>query len=263
MAKKTKFIRRQRKLKALDFFLMMTFGTLGITNRSLAAMITSCSISMCRESLHERFTAEAVVFMEESLKYVFKQQIRFHEVIETKLLDHFQNVYLVDSSSWDVDPNMKEVFPGCGGSASQANCKVQIGYEYKQGHISLYELTKGTCPDSKYTTNLPKHLKKNDLILFDLGYFCMKTFNQIIQRKAYFLSRFIYNTALYDPVTLERIDLIDSLRKSGNIFETNLLMGGNKKSRISCRLIAIRVSEEVANKRRRDLKKRGKRGGYK
>ncbi|MCD4653753.1 transposase, partial [bacterium] len=51
--------------------------------------------------------------------------------------------------------------------------------------------------------------------------------------------------------------------KSGHIFETNLLMGGKKKSRISCRLIAIRVSEEIANKRRHDLKIRGKKKGYK
>ena len=44
-------------------------------------------------------------------------------------------------------------------------------------------------PDSKYTRQIPEKIKKNDLLLTDLGYFCLKTFQLISQKGAFYISR--------------------------------------------------------------------------
>jgi hypothetical protein len=122
---------------------------------------------------------------------------------------------------------------------SAANCKIQVIYEYKQGELSFFDLTEGTHPDSRYTANLPNHVKVGDLWMSDLGYFCLKTFSKISENGAYFLSRFLVGTALLDPANGKRIHIEKILRNlTGNAYELNVLMGAHRKTRIACRLIS-------------------------
>jgi hypothetical protein len=105
-------------------------------------------------------------------------------------------------------------------------------------------------------------LQKGDLLLIDQGYFKLSTFADIIAKKAFFLTRFLVRTVLQDAITHAPIDLAKYVnRVLGNTFEMNVLMGSEKLSQVACRLIGLRVSEQVANERRRRLKKEAKKKG--
>lgn len=261
MAKKTRFIKRQHILTALDFLLLMTVGQLGMKHPSLAAMVDAIESKISRESLHERFTESAALFIEACTKFVLRNKFQIPPLY-TKLLKKFNHVFILDSSSWDIHSKLSNVLPGSGGSASDANCKVQTFYEYKQGELSFVEIMPGNTPDSKYTRQIPEKIKKNDLLLTDLGYFCLKTFQLIIQKGAFFISRYKTGTSLWNTETSESIELAKILmRVKGNAYQMEVNMGTDKKTRICCRLICFRVKEEVANQRRMRLKREAKKKG--
>ena len=240
----------------------MTIGQLGMKHPSLVGMVTAIEARISRVALHYRFSKSAADFLFKCLQFVLKQKFSHSGVIDTKLLRPFRRILLVDSSSWDISEKLRNVLPGSGGAASAANCKLQTVYDYKSGELEFLDVTAGTVPDNRYTEHLPSMLQKGDLLLVDLGYFKLKTLSEIIAKCAFFLTRFLVRTLLKDAHTKAPIDLAKHLsRLQGNACEMDVLMGANKRYPVSCRLIALRVSEEVANKRRRRLKKEAKKKG--
>jgi hypothetical protein len=242
----------------------MTVGHAGMKHPSLAGMVSAISAPMTREALHARFTPQAEAFLETCLLYALSG-VKETQPIKTALLDPFKRVLIFDSSSWDVDPHLANVLPGSGGGASAANCKLQAGYEYKHGELGFFKIDPGTRPDNAYTTQLPSFLQAGDLALFDQGYFKLETLSQIAQKEAFFLTRFLVKTTVCNAETSEAdpIDLEGALyRLPGDSCEFQVIMGGqNKRPKVRCRLICLRVSEQVASERRRKLLKEAHKKG--
>lgn len=255
-AKQSGFIQRKRQLSGFTFLVMMTGGLTGMKHPSLAGLVDAVKARMSRESLHLRFTFAAVVFMRKCVIAVLTQKIKSICSINASLLKHFSKIHIVDSSSWDIDPALKNIFPGSGGAASAANCKVQLCYEYLRGALSFFDVVPGKKSDSGYSSQLPELVGTNELLITDLGYFCLKTFYRIGQCGGFFLSRFLVGTSLFDPVTLAPINLSVLLKRAAtDACELSVIMGADVKRKIACRLICLRVSEEVANRRRQRLLK--------
>ena len=240
----------------------MTIGQLGMKHASLAGMVAAIEARITREALHYRFSKAAAAFLFKCLQFVLKQKFSHSDAIDTKLLRHFRRILIVDSSSWDVSSKLRGILPGSGGKASAANCKLQTMYDYKSGELEFLDMTAGTIPDNRYTDNLPDMLQKGDLLLVDLGYFKFKTLAGIAAKDAFFLTRFLTRTVPKDPVTQSPIDLAKRLGSfQGNACEIDILMGDKKRHPVFCRLIALRVSDEIANKRRRSLKREARKKG--
>jgi hypothetical protein len=242
---------------------MTTAGLVGMKHPSLAAMVDAVKTKISREGLHLRFTTAAVAFMIKCVTFVLHQKVNALCVIDANLLRHFKKVHIVDSSGWDIDPALKGIFPGSGGGASTANCKIQLCYEYLHGVISFFEIMAGTKSDNGYSSRLPDMVAENELLITDLGYFCLKTFHRICSRGAFFLSRLLVGTNLFDPRTDVSIDLCAALKNvASNAYELPIIMGAKDKNQIACRLICLRVSEEVANQRRRRMIKKSKKNKH-
>jgi len=247
-----------------DFLVLMTIGQLGMKHPSLAGMVAAIEARITRVALHYRFTAEATAFMFKCLCFVLQQKLSCLGKIDTKLLRPFKRVLIIDSSSWDVNEKLANVFPGSGGSASAANCKLQAVYDYKHSELQFLDVTEGTHPDNRYTDNLPDMFNKADLILFDQGYFKLTTLEALVAKGVFFLTRFLVRTVVLDPVTGARIDLYRHLSKiDGDACEMDVLIGGDNMPKVPVRLIALRVSDTIANQRRRRLRKEAKKKGRK
>ncbi len=239
----------------------MTVGQLGMKHPSLAGMVDAIKKKISRVSLHERFTETSVEYMKICARFILRKKIQT-QTLQTKLLNKFNRVFLVDSSSWDIDPRLSDVLPGSGGSASSANCKTQTFYEYKSGELSFFELTPGTNPDNKYTKQIPAKIKPKDLLLADLGYFCLNTFNEIIQKMAFFISRLRIGTCIWDIETSKPIELAKVLMGvKGSAYQMEVNIGADEETSVSCRLICLKVKEEIANQRRMRIKKEAKKKG--
>jgi len=239
----------------------MTIGQMGMKHPSLAGMVAAIQACISREALHQRFTAEATAFLYQCLRFVLQQKL-LHPGVRTKLLKRFRRVFIVDSSSWDVSEDLQDVLAGSGGNASNANCKLQAAYEYKKGGLSFLDVTAGTVPDNRYTAHLPELVSKNDLLLFDQGYFKLATFSAIIAKGAFFLTRFLVGTTLKTAHTLIPIELGKELSKQpDNASQMQVVMGLASRQTPPCRLVCLRVSKQVAQERRRRLKKQARKKG--
>ncbi len=240
----------------------MAVGQLGMEHPSLEGMASAIGSRVSRVALHYRFTAAAAAFLLRCLHFVLQQKLSFIGQIDTKLLRPFRRVLIADSSSWDISEKLRSVLPGSGGAASAANCKLQVVYDYKRGELQFLDVTAGTVPDNRYTDQLPGMLQKGDLLLIDQGYFKLSALAAIIAKGAFFLTRFLVRTILTDPTTQDPIDLARQLnRLEDNTCEMDVLMGGKTRTKVPCRLIALRVSEQIANERRRRLKKEAQKKG--
>ena len=262
LARKSGFVRRQGKLTAYEFVVLMTVGQLALKHPSLAAMVQAIEAKISREALHQRFTVQSVLFLRGCLDHVLRQKLASPKPLDAALLRPFRRILIFDSSSWDIDPKLKAVLPGCGGGASEANCKLQAGYEYKRGQLGFFQVSAGTRPDQAYSPALPGLVAKGDLVLEDLGYFKVKTFRQYHDKGAYFLSRFLVGTTICQADTGKSLDVGGILHRfNGDFLELNVVLGTVIKEQTPCRFIALRVCEQAANKRRRKLLKEAKKKG--
>lgn len=186
--------------------MLLTLGQLGLPHPSLAGMVAAVASRISREALHQRFTAPAAAFLRHCLHAVLRHKLQ-PMPIQTKRLQPFARVLLVDSSSWDVSKKLGAVLPGSGGNASSANCKLQTVYDYKQGELTFLTETAGTVPDNRYTDHLPALANTTDLLLFDQGYFKLATFNALMAKGAFFLTRLFLDTTVHDAQTSRQLDL--------------------------------------------------------
>ncbi len=261
-ARQTGFIQRKKILQAFDFLALMTVGQLGMKHPSLAGMVEAIKNGMSREGMHRRFSDAAVLFMKKCSEFILVQKTSAMIPLQTKLLQHFKRLLIFDSTSWDINPGLKGVLPGSGGGASDANCKLQVCYEYKGGELKFFDIQPGTVSDNAYTSQLSSHVQFGDLLLIDLGYFSMRTFHQIASRGAFFLSRLFVGTKLTSATTLKSIDLPGVLKKvKEDMYQMHVIMGTRKKTQVQCRLVCMRVSQDIANERRRKIKRNSRKRG--
>ena len=94
----------------------MTVGQAGMVHPSLAGMVEAIQAKISRVALHLRFTAQAVKFLVACLKMALEHSMT-SAVIRPAALEVFKRVLIFDSSSWDVDPTLKDILPGCRCSA--------------------------------------------------------------------------------------------------------------------------------------------------
>ena len=153
MAKVTGFIKRKRKFSAFEFVLLMVVGQMSMVHPSLSGMVEAVRVNISRVALHLRFTAQAAEFLLACLKMVLEYSVRPARITPSAL-DVFKRVHIFDSSSWDINPGLKHVLPGSGGGASDANCKLQAGYEYKSCSLGFFAVTEGIKPDQAYSNRL-------------------------------------------------------------------------------------------------------------
>lgn len=260
IARGTGFIIRQRKLKAIDFLNVMTFGQVGMKFPSLEGITTAIGSVMSRVALHKRFNASAVSFLSSCLFVILGSKVQDFVPLKTDFMNFFQRIILFDSSSWGIHKELRFLFPGPGGNGSAAHCKLQLGYDYKNGEFIAFDITGGTRSDNNYTHQLPEYIKPGDLLLTDLGYFCLNTFKNIALKGAYFVSRLLVGTSIFDADTKKKINLLKELKNaSGALTELSVILGAAKNKQVACRLICLKVPPAIAQKRRTKIKKDSKR----
>jgi len=260
VARATGFVERASKLTGALFLQTLTFGFLNDPEASLASLVETShdlDVTITKQGLQTRII-DAVPF----LKEMFQQGLSLFRntlPLDLKLLQQFTAIFITDSSTVALPDVLKDEFPGCGGDGPDAAVKIQLTFEFLRGAIAGMTFQSGRSPDQTYTGDLQSILP-GSLYLTDLGYFGLARFRAIDEQKAYFLSRFDTKTALFDATTGAPIDLLASLRaRSESQFEQQVLVGSQE--RLRCRMVVVRVPQEVADQRRRRAYETARRKG--
>jgi hypothetical protein len=268
VAKATKFIQRVRKLTAITFLGIFTFGLIQRPDASLNQLASigkqiMPNFDITPEGLHQKITDKAVNF----LKALFAKSLlicAYDAETYLPLLKPFPKVHLLDSTSVSLPEELAEEFSGSGGSASSAAVKFQFMLEYNSGTFSNLWLTDGTQPDQNQMDDAIEKLKKDELLIHDLGYFSQSGVVKIKEKEAFFLSRYYPQTVLYKETKngeWQRFNLLKALLNNHQRAATEFCVRYGAKAQVECRLIAKPVCEEVAQRRKRNKRKAAKKKG--
>jgi hypothetical protein len=244
IAKKSNFIIRNRKITALDFVKNMMFAGVRDTVSSLeyiTSLFGDDGISLTKQSLSSKINKQAVAFLEEVFEALCKQ------FGVQKFLGRdckFTDVKILDSSEIKLNKKLADFKNKQNGP----RCKLQAAYGLLTNTLNC-EITKANKNDQGYKNYLD-HVKQNDLIMFDLGYFSLESFREIINKEAYFVSRLPKTTAVMD-LEGTNINLNLLLKNSNNTIDMKVLVG--RESRLPCRFIAKKLEGEALKSRMKKL----------
>jgi len=253
LAKRSKFIQRYGgKIRAKDFLEIMVFNDNNLKSQSLndlsIAFMKDHNIHLRKQSIDERINDKSVGFIKQVLEEVLKRQIK----IEAKEFRHFNRLLIKDSTSFQVDESLFEVYPGSGGGGSSAAVRFQFEFDYLNGGIwdlSLHAFNDQDAIDSRRTL---ERIREKDLILRDLGYMNLKILQAIESKGAYYLSRLNVSTKVYERKgnSYQEISfkvLKKSMLEEGTTVKELEVYAGNQK--LKSRLVIYLLPEAIYQKR--------------
>ncbi len=256
VAKATGVIVRQRKFTPLSLVRTFVLGFLQKPNASdeeLAQMAVQCGADVTPQAVEQRHTWKLTQFLEGMFRRTTALVVGSDKTL-APILERFTEVLVLDSTTATLPDGMKERFPGCGGSynSGAAALKLQVELNLRNGAFSHIEIEAGRSPDSATSRQQAEH-PKGSLRITDLGYFNVSVFAALVLSGVHFLSRLQFGTGVLRRVG-EAVDILPWLgEQPGPLVDQLILLG--KQQRLPCRLIAWRLPEEQANRRRQKLRK--------
>lgn len=253
LARETGFMKRKRKVEPKKFLERLLLVKLDSAHSSLEDLVYEFSRGNCvitKQGLHKRFTIQSVKFI----------QLVLHKLLENSFvnsntclgkIDFIKNVKVIDSSEIRLHRTLTDSFPQVRNQG--AAIKLQALMEVVQNQIISLDVCHSKEPDQGYKTHIDS-LESDDLLIGDLGYFCVDTFRRIEENKGFFLSRYFKKTHVYDAITQEKIDLRERLSQTNQ--ETVELAIKLGISQLPCRLVALRLPEAAYQQRLKHLKEK-------
>lgn len=254
-AEESGVIERTRKFTALSLARTFVLGFLQnpkASDEKLAQIAAQCDAEVTPQAIEQRHTPKLVDFLQKLFCGATKLVVGSDKAL-APILERFTSVTLLDSSSVTLPDDVQEQFRGCGGShgGGVAAMKLQTELDLRSGALTHVEVEPGRSPDGA-TSRQHARRGKGSLRISDLGYFNVLVFSAMMAADEYFLSRLQFGTAvlLRDG---KSVDLLPWLAQHpGPFVDQPILLG--QEQRLACRLIAWRLPQEQADRRRRKLR---------
>ena len=250
----TGFIKRSRKIKAVDFLIyMITESVRGcVSCNDLAATIQFEAGTMAsRQAYHNKMSDASLRFFETILAILMRSNT--HTVTPLRFRQ-FKRILIQDSTVIKLPSKLMDIFSGVrNASVKVCNARIQCVYDLLSGSFTHWSIHSYRKNDLSVANEL--QVKAGDLILRDRGYFTTNEFQRIVEAKGEFISRYKHKTNLYDPKTGQAIDIFRLLKTEKNI-DRKLLIG--KENHTEVRIVAVELSQETVSRRRQKAKKESK-----
>ncbi len=248
-------VQRQSKLTGPLFVQTLVFGWLNqptSTLEQLCQMAASLGVAITPQGLDARFGESAAHCLEQVLQAAVREVIAA-DAVPLELVTRFTAVTIHDSSTIVLPNALAAVWRGNGGNGptnTTAALKLQVRWNLTNGSLEGPLLQDGRGQDTTGPlTESP--VAAGTLRIADLGYFCLDHLADLAAHDAYWLRRLAFQSALFAPDG-ERLSLRAVLEAAGPTLDRPILLGA--RHRLPCRLLALRVPQEVADQRRRRLR---------
>jgi DDE family transposase len=258
-AKDSGMIRRQRKLTGAAFVQALVFHWLENPRATIEEIIEDLNIS--EAAFNERFDARAAEclrrVLEKALNYLFAAR---PEAIP--LLRRFATVSIEDVTIVGLPAELAQQFPGCGGpdpQAGQAGWKLLTRWDVTTGRLEIRSPAPARDSERTLSADLAP-LPPNSLRLCDLGFFDLGRLAADEPQGIHFVSRVParLKVKVGAPAAVNVTTWLD--RQTADRIDTEAVLGIQG---LRCRLIALRLPEDVAQKRLRRLRKKLRQKGRK
>lgn len=220
-----------------------------------AGMLLETTVS--KQALHKRARRKGAAFLEALLAAALRSKCRASS--ETFSCLRFKRILLQDATSMNLPLRMRDTYKGPGNAyAKSSSLKVQAVFDLLGGVFASLKIGAYVDTDMAAAKETVALVGPGDLLCWDLGYFNIAAFRDILEKGADILCRAKNGVVMKDPRTRERIDLLELLQSAGN-FDGDVLVGD--KHELAMRMVAFRLPKKVADERRRKAKATAKRKG--
>lgn len=252
IASDTGFIERFRKLNGSDYLIILLYNVAKeIVSYNTMASTFSENIdkSVFKQALHKAMSKAAfIVFINRILNELLQSKLG---IANNNLKSKFKRIIIADSTIIKLPQRLFEYYSGVRNQTTQvANARVQLAIDVVSNVFSLFSIDSYSVNDLSAAHRLP--INTGDLIIRDRGYCCLSEMKRITACGADFIYRYHHSFKYYDIITGKAIDIYE-LVKNQNKLKVKVRIGGADGPIVA--LLAQRVNEQIANKRRCQLKK--------
>lgn len=268
LARDTGFVRREGKINGSLFLALVVFNSENLKEQSLNDLSILLNdrngIDITKQSLHDRFNENALLFLKDALEKLLRKQVSIKQSVFFNCKE-FRRILIKDSTCFQIDESLAQYYPGSGGSGSKASVRIQFEYDILSGEINDLSLNAFNDQDAKDSVATIELTKEGDLIIRDLAYMNIKALQLIVESMAFFLCRANPNTYIYeiDGDEYKKIDFvkITAFMKGNGLgsMEKTVYLGNKEKFRV--RLIIYLIPEQEAAKRLRNAVQNNKKKG--
>ena len=258
LERETGFVQRSSaQLDGPKFAQMTVFTWMDTPEASYSQLrhtAASLGVQVSNQAVEQRFSAESAALLKSLLQEAVSEVIS-SEAKVPELFGRFNGVFVQDGTSITLPPELAEQWPGCGGSTPQAgksSMQIQARIDLARGGMQGPWLQAGRASERSG----PAHeapLPKGGLYDVDSGYFTLAEMRGHNQADRYWLVPAKASTQFYDRRGV-CWDLVSFLREqTGDEVDVPVWLG--VKERVPARLLAKRVSDVEAKRRREQANK--------
>lgn len=208
-------------------------------------------ICVSKQAVWKRINDACVLFFQAVLAKLIKVKLEYENTSITKQACTHKRILVQDSTIIKLPTRLYTFFSGVSNAhSSVCNARIQGTYDLLSGCFISFSIDPYSKNDISAAPEL--EVQKGDLVLRDRGYFTLSEVERHSKVKADCIFRHKIRTIYLDPDSQQPLNLQKRLI-IGKKFEMMVCL--NNEERTKVRLIALPVSEEVANRRRQKLKR--------
>lgn len=253
----SRFIKRKaKKITPKNFFVGFLIMSFSSETNSFELWASKIAIlikdTVSKQAVCKKINDTVIVFLKGVLEVVLNRSLFF----KTKqYIKGFKNIYIQDSTSIKLNGKLSKYYPGNENKFKKIRksiLKIHTIYNIAKRSFSSFQLSGFRENDQSKSKDIMELAKPGDLVLRDLGYFILEVFKEMIEEGIYFLSRLKARVNLYEKDSLEKLNLLKLLKNKESL-DIDVLLGTEDK--LPVRLVAIKLDEKAAVKRKRKAKK--------
>lgn len=221
----------------------------------LAQSAARVGVDVAPQAVDQRFTLATAALLQEILT------TSMHDLIATDpvaipILQRFSGVRVHDSTTIVLPDALAEQWRGCGGTSSEhtsAALKCGVQLDLLTGALCGLDLVDGRASDHRLGVQHAA-LPIGSLRLADLGFYDLGVLAALSATNVYWLSK-IEPNALITDATQRTCPLLTFVQALGAVAQWEGLVWVGRGQRLQGRLLVQRVPQEVADQRRRRIRK--------
>jgi hypothetical protein len=250
LARQSGFLKRTpRKIPLPDFLLaLVALAAETVLSLERIAVVVGlvAKVSYSKQALAKRLNDKVEQFLAQVAAALFGDLGRGTST--QGLFRHFHRVLIEDSTVEALPDHLADLFPGGRNQRPQkrASLKIQFVADLLNSTLVQCSLSGYTRNDQSASGDILAVAQRGDLIIRDLGYFCLPVMAALDLQGGFFLSRYKHGVRVYD-LQGQPLDLVRELQTHGR-FDREVLLGAEQ---VRARLVALPVPQAVADERRR------------
>ena len=262
-------LRKPRKIKPEDLFrsVLVSVAENVPHFRGIAERISSLSSdSPSRQAVFKRLRQESAVdFFFAAFQQVLREQCK--RFADQKITDSlgattgiFNRILIEDGSVIPLHESLSDTFTGSSNQFGEsAALRLRWAWDFFSGQTVDAQLHFWRDNDMSTAFDFLGYIKKGDLLLRDMGYFCLEALHEITGAGAWFITRIPEGTGI---ANLEGNDLnIPKLLRKSREDRVEWKAKVGKSNPVEGRVIAMRIDPAKAAERKRGLRKSGRKEG--